>query len=211
MNTEKLKILIADDHPILIQGLAAIISRIQYVDVILEAENGQKALEIIREQKPHIAVLDIDMPGLTGIEVAQATKDLRSETKIVFITLHKERSLFNEARKMGVSGYLLKEFSIGEIERCIYEVSRGNEFISAALKDVLISDVKVNMEIFTKTERNILLLIAKEKTTIEIADMLFVSPKTIETHRRNIVKKLNLKPEKNSLIKWVYKYHKLLV
>ncbi len=206
MSLNNLKILVADDHPLLVQGLSSVISRIHFVAEIIEAKDGIEAYEKIVKEEPDVAVLDIDMPGMSGVEVARKLKGKAPCTKIVIITLHKEKSLFMQAREIGVSGYLLKEFSLGEIERCIYEVGRGNTYISPAIKDLLETDDMIDLSIFTKTERNILLLIAKGKSTKEIAGMLFVSPKTIENHRSNIVKKLNLEPGKNSLLKWVYKY-----
>ena len=144
------------------------------------------------------------MPLLDGIEVTKKIKENGISTKIVILTLHKEKSLFNEINKLGIDGYVLKEFSVNQISHCIKTILKGDKYFSKQING-FIEDSKLDLSIFTKTERIILKLIAKEKTSKEIAELLFVSPKTIDTHRYNICKKLHLKPEKNSLLKWVFK------
>ena len=199
---DKIQIVIADDHPVLLEGIVSIIQK-DFPDCIVhKATNGAEALQLILKHNPIITILDIEMPILDGIEVAKKIKQQKIPTKIIFLTLHKERSFFEEIKKLNVSGYVLKEFSIDQISRCIKLVLNNKKYFSKEIEEYIEEPI-IDFSIFTKTELNVLRLIAKNKTTKEIADMLFVSTKTIESHRYNICKKLNLKPEKNSLLKWV--------
>jgi len=209
MIPEKLKIVIADDHPLLLEGIVSVIEK-EIPDVeIFKANNGAEALQKVSEIKPTITILDIEMPFLNGIEVAKKIKESKIDTKIIFLTLHKERSLFNEINKMDIDGYILKEFSILEISKCIKTVLQGEKYFSKEIES-FIEEPIIDFSIFTKSEINVLKLIAQEKTSKEIAEMLFVSVKTVDSHRYNICKKLNLKPEKNSLLKWVFQNSSIL-
>ncbi len=200
---KKINIVVADDHPILLEGVVSVIEKEIPEVITYKANNGMEALQLITSLQPDIAILDIEMPILDGIEVAKKIKQLNLPTKIIFLTLHKERSFFKEIVKLDVQGYVLKEFSINQISHCIKTVLNNKRYFSKEIESY-IEDPVIDFSIFTKTELNVLRLIAKEKTTKEIAEMLFVSPKTIDSHRYNICKKLNLKPEKNSLLKWVF-------
>ncbi len=201
MNNKK-QIVIADDHPVLLEGMVSIIQK-DFPDITVhKATNGAEALQLILKHNPQITILDIEMPVLDGIEVAKKIKLQKIPTKIIFLTLHKERSFFEEIIKLKVSGYVLKEFSVNQISHCIKEVLNNKKYFSKEIEEYIEEPI-IDFSIFTKTELNVLRLIAKNKTTKEIADMLFVSTKTIDSHRYNICKKLNLKPEKNSLLKWV--------
>ncbi|MFK5958795.1 MAG: response regulator transcription factor [Lutibacter sp.] len=199
----KIKIVVADDHPLLLEGIISVIEKEIFGVEIFKANNGAEALQLVSEIKPAITILDIEMPFLDGIEVAKKIRQAKIPTKIIFLTLHKERSLFNEINKLGIEGYVLKEFSINQIAYCIKTVMLGKKYYSKEIEN-FIEDPIIDFSIFTKSEINVLKLIAQEKTTKEIAEMLFVSTKTIDSHRYNICKKLNLKPEKNSLLKWVF-------
>lgn len=203
MSKENLKIVIADDHPLLLAGVVSVLQKELENVIIHEAINGAEALQKVIEVEPDITILDIEMPFLNGVEVAQKILASDLNTKIIFLTLHKERSLFNEIKEMGIDGYILKEFSTDEITQCVNAVLAGKKYYSKKVEG-FIEKPGFDLSIFTKTEINIIKLISKEKTTKEIAEMLFVSPNTIESHRYNICKKLELKPEKNSLMKWVF-------
>ncbi len=201
--SNKINIVVADDHPILLEGVISVIEKELPEITTHKANNGMEALRLITSLQPEITILDIEMPIMDGIEVAKKIRQLKVPTKIIFLTLHKERSFFKEIIKLDVMGFVLKEFSINQISHCIKAVLSGKKYFSKEIENY-IEDPVIDFSIFTKTELNIIRLIAKEKTTKEIAEMLFVSPKTIDSHRYNICKKLNLKPEKNSLLKWVF-------
>ncbi len=199
---EQLNIVIADDHPILLEGVVAVLEKGLPNISIHKANNGAEALQLVNKIKPEITILDIEMPFLDGMEVAKKIRETRIETKIIFLTLHKERSLFNEIKELKISGYVLKEFSIHEIVQCVKSVLSGRTYFSKDIEKY-IEESNIDLSIFTKTEVQILKLIAQEKTSKEISEMLFISLRTVDTHRHNICKKLDLKPEKNSLLRWV--------
>ena len=205
---DKIKIIIADDHPIFRGGLRQIISAEKSIDIIGEADNGEKALEIILEKKPDIAILDIDMPKKTGLDVLRNLKD--SKTKIIFLTMYAEEDIFDEAMNLGIKGYVLKDSAVNDIIECILSVNEDNYYISPNVSNLLVNRrnkarnlIKKNPELgnLTKTERNILKFISENKTSKEIADILFLSHRTVENHRTNISNKLNLRGS-HSLLKF---------
>lgn len=204
----KIRIIIADDHPIFRGGLRQIISADESIEIIGEADNGEKALEIIHELKPDIAVLDIDMPKKTGLDVIRELND--SNTKIIFLTMYAEEDIFDEAMDFGIKGYVLKDSAVNDIIECILSVNEDNYYISPNVSNLLVNRrnksknlIKKNPELgnLTKTERNILRFISENKTSKEIAEVLFLSHRTIENHRTNISNKLNLKGS-HSLLKF---------
>ncbi|PHR69596.1 MAG: hypothetical protein COA67_09280 [Lutibacter sp.] len=196
-------IVVADDHPILLEGIVAVIKNEFPRAEITTVNNGADALQKIAHKSPDIAILDIEMPFLDGIEVVRKLRLTTNKTKIIILTLHKEKIFFNEIQDLDIYGYLLKEFSVDEITKCIIAVLNNEKFYSNSIDKYRANNQKKHPE-FTKSEVNILKLIATGKTSKKIAEMLFVSVKTIHSHRYNICKKLQLKPENNSLIKWVY-------
>lgn len=204
----KIRIIIADDHPIFRGGLRQIISADESIEIIGEADNGEKALEIIHELKPDIAVLDIDMPKKTGLDVIRELND--SNTKIIFLTMYAEEDIFDEAMDFGIKGYVLKDSAVNDIIECILSVNEDNYYISPNVSNLLVNRrnksknlIKKNPELgnLTKTERNILRFISENKTSKEIAEVLFLSHRTVENHRTNISNKLNLKGS-HSLLKF---------
>lgn len=207
----KIKVIIADDHPLFRLGLVSAVKQNSNIILCGEAENGEQALSLIREHKPDVAVLDIEMPLMNGLQVCETVCKEKIETKVLILTFFKEKDLFENAITIGASGYLLKDNAIAELVSAIETIAGGEKYISPTLKSSLIN-VKSHLvndpviaEMVNKlslTEKNILLLIAEEKTTKEIASELFVSEKTIENHRYNIAKKLNLEGGKNNLLKF---------
>ena len=188
----------------MLEGIVSVIRKEFTETEIYKANNGLEALQLITKLHPEITILDIEMPVLNGIEVAKKIKELKINSKIIFLTLHKERSFFNEIKNLEIDGYVLKEFSINEITTCIKKVLDNEKYFSKEIEK-FIEEPVIDFSIFTKSEKNVLKLIAKGKTSNEIAELLFISPKTVDSHRYNICKKLNLEPKKNSLLKWAYK------
>ena len=133
----KIRIIIADDHPIFRGGLRQIISADESIEIIGEADNGEKALEIIQELKPDIAVLDIDMPKKTGLDVLRELKD--SKTKIIFLTMYAEEDIFDEAMDLGIKGYVLKDSAVNDIIECILSVNEDNYYISPNVSNLLVN------------------------------------------------------------------------
>ncbi len=197
------RILIADDHPLLMRGLSDFLKSSHYNE-ILEASNGLEALNTIIRNEPDLAILDIRMPKLSGLEVAKRCKTNRIKTKIIIITLHQDKGLYEKAMQIGVSGYIFKQFALREIEECISKVLSGETYFSEELKKY-INTTDNEDEILSKltpSEIKILRLIQEKLTTPQIADSLFISTKTVEKHRSNIIRKLNLSGKTNSLLLW---------
>lgn len=195
-------IIIADDHPLILKGLQDFLSEKKF-NVIDSATNGKDALKLILEHNPDVAILDIRMPHLTGLEIAKACKEHNLATKIVLITFEKDGTLLNQAEDLNVFGYILKEFALAEIETCLQSLQDGDPYFSPNLKDHITEKPKFNLNSLSEAEKKILKLIAQNKTTKEIAEGLFVSTRTIEKHRSNIIRKLGLDHQQNSLLIWV--------
>src|SRR5690554_1293 len=205
-------IVIADDHPLLLKGLSDFLAEKGY-NLIGSGKDGREAYNLIMQKRPEIAILDIQMPIMSGIEIAQKCRSLNTGTKIVLITLHKEKELYQKAKELNIFGYILKEFALEEIERCIQTVKTGGTFFSEKLMELIGISFNDDNELhkLTPSEKKILKLIAKDKTNKEIASLLFISYRTVEKHRSNIITKLDLEPKTNSLLIWAKENHDKLV
>ncbi len=193
-------IIIADDHPLILKGLNDFLLEKQYT-ILACAKNGKEAFEFIEEHSPDIAILDIQMPFLTGLQIAQKCQELKLETKIILITFEKDETIYNQAKKLGVYGYILKEFALEEIENCIASVMKNKAYFSPELLTYLeIEEVPEELELLTPTEKEVLKLIAQNKTAKEIGNILFASYRTIEKHKQHIIDKLDLESKGGSLI-----------
>ncbi|AOW21437.1 response regulator [Urechidicola croceus] len=204
-------IVIADDHPLLLAGLKSFLLNKNY-NIVAEAEDGITAYNNIVKYNPDIAILDIKMPKMSGIEIARMCKKNNISTKIIIITLYKEKSLYTEAQKLNISGYIFKEFALSEIEDCIKHIITNGHYFSPKIAEYLKIDVDSDNKIekLTKSERKILQLISESYTTNEISERLFISSKTVEKHRTNISKKLELNGKTNSLLIWAKENKKLI-
>ncbi len=199
---KNIRIVIADDHPIFRKGLRTILDSVSGFEIIAEAENGEEAMEKIRELKPDVAVLDVDMPEKTGVEVVEALRKENSETEFVFLTMFKEKDLFDEAMQLDVKGYVLKDNALSEITNCVKTVAKKEYYISPTLSTFVIQR-SVTMKQFQKknpalerltpTELKILKQIGLHKTSKEIAAEINISVRTVEHHRMSISTKLKLK------------------
>lgn len=196
----EIKIVIADDHPVFRNGLRQIIAAEAGLEIVGEAADGISALELLRELQPDIAVLDVEMPGKDGLEVARAIQERKLAAKVILLTMYDDERFFNAAIDIGVKGYVLKNSAVAEIVNSIKTVAEGKNFVSPALSTYLInrrrqdnSDSRPDKFHLTETERRIVRLIAQYKTSKEIAAELFISPRTVEHHRENISEKLGLK------------------
>jgi len=196
-------IIIADDHPLLLKGLSDFLVEKGH-RIIGSGKDGREAYNLIIQEQPDIAILDIQMPFMSGIEIAKKCKNQNIDTRIVLITFHKEKELYQKAKELNIFGYILKEFALEEIETCIETVKLGKPFFSSKLKELIGVEVMEN-DILSKlspSEKKILNLIAKDFTNKEIASQLFISHRTVEKHRSNIIMKLNLEAKTNSLLIW---------
>lgn len=194
------KIVIADDHELLRSGLRQVLDQQECYD-IYEASNGLEALDLIRKEKPEAAILDIEMPELSGYEVAVKVLSEQENSHIIFLTMHKDEIMLKKALDIGVKGYVLKENTVSEIIQCMESVLKGKHYLSPALSELLIrrhtlpevnETVQQGLQQLTASEMTILSLLPQMKTSQEMADELNVSVKTIQNHRNNICNKLGL-------------------
>lgn len=190
----KIKILIADDHPLLKQGLLFVLSKIEKFEIVGDASDGQTALDLIKKLKPDIAILDIQMPLIDGFEVAKIVIDEKLSTNIIFLTMFQEKAFIQKVFKLGIKGYVLKENAVIDIVSSIEAVMDGKFFLSPQVSALLLEKNNDDSIIkkLTKTESKILKLIAEQKTSKEIAAELFISINTVENHRSSICKKLGI-------------------
>ena len=198
----QITLIIADDHPIVRQGLRQAIEADAALKVLTEASDGRAALEAIEKYQPQVVVLDIDMPLMDGFAVARAVREKKLNVEMVFLTIQRDEDMVNEAVNLGVKGYVLKDSALTDIVSCIKSVAAGQHYASSALTSYLVkrssraaalTEEKTGIKDLTPTERRVLKLIAEYKTSKEIADELFISYRTVETHRANICQKLDLR------------------
>jgi two-component system response regulator DegU len=215
---KQISILIADDHPIFRQGLKRVLEEDGNYINILEAGNGEEALEQIQKNKPDISIIDIDMPRLNGIEILKHIRKNKISTRTIILTMYKDEEYFNEAMDLGVLGYLLKDSVVIELIECIDTILGNKHYISPKISDYLInrseklkalSNALPQIEILTKTEREILKLLAENMTSKEIASEMFISERTVENHRANISTKLGLKGH-NTLLLFAIEHKSIL-
>lgn len=194
-------VIIADDHPIVRKGLRETIEEESKFVVLAEAGNGQEAIGAIEEFSPTVAILDVDMPIMNGFDVARQIKSKKLKTEIIFMTMHRDEDLFNEAIDLGAKGFVLKDSALSDIIECIKAVASNNHYTSHSLTSFLINrsrrainltEKQPSINDLTQTERRVLKLIAENLTSKEIGEQLFISPRTVEKHRENVCQKLNL-------------------
>lgn len=210
----EIRVLIADDHPVLRRGLLQVIESDPRLKVVAEAGDGEMALAQIEELKPHIAVLDVDMPRLSGLAVAQEIGKRKLPIEIVFLTIHGEEDLFHAAMDTGARGYLLKESALTEIVKALRAVADGQHYVTPSLTACLIrrnrqfqalGERQPGLNDLTLTERRVLSLIASLKSSKEIATELFIHYRTVENHRTNICQKLGIHGH-NALFKFAVRH-----
>lgn len=196
-----ISIVIADDHPIFRKGLREILAEERNFHIVADCADGQDAIESIRELKPRAAVLDLEMPKLSGLDVAALVQREGLPTALIMLTIADRLEIFNKAMDLGVLGYLLKDSAAIDLVRGIETILRGEYFISPqlagrALKDRRAqdggSDVRLGLSELTPMERKVFRLIAENKTSVDIARELHISPRTVDTHRSNMKTKLGL-------------------
>lgn len=214
-----MKLLIADDHPIFRKGLKDILESSFPKIQIIECKNGKEALEAIKKEKPNISILDINMPELNGIEVSTIVTKEKLSTRIVILTMYRDREMVKKAMDSGAYSYILKDFAANEIIDCIEKVSQNEKYIGPELQayysDFVEADKKKIELLFllknlSQAELKTLKLVSQNKSTKEIAELLFLSEKTIENYRSKICQKLELPPRNNSLMLWIAENKELL-
>ncbi len=197
----KVRVAIIDDHPLFRQGLRELLERDVRYTCVGEAGDGPAALSLLERERPEVAVLDINLPGFSGLVVARAVRERKLPTRLVVLTMCDDEETFNRAMDDGVLGFVLKENAVSDILESVRAVAKGQHHLSPSISGYLLrrssrakalAAYRPGLNDLTKAERRILLLISQKKTSREIAEELFVSRCTVESHRANISAKLGL-------------------
>lgn len=199
--TRPIRIVVADDHPIFRQGLTRLVEATDDLELVGEAGDGRQALALIEDRTPAIAVVDISMPVMDGLEVVEAARRKNLSCSFVVLTMFREEAYFTRAMDLGVLGYLLKDSAGEELIRCLHAVAEGKYFVSAGVSDLLVHRTarqaalqaeRPSLAVLTSMERRILRLLSENRTSRDIADLLGISIRTVQNHRAHICEKLGL-------------------
>lgn len=197
---EKLKVVLADDHTLVRQGIETLLEGNKSLEIVGQAGDGYKALELIEKHEPDIAILDISMPRLNGLEATRKLKEKGIATDVIFLSMYDDEGYIRRAIKTGASGYLLKEDAIDELEEAIQAVNKGYHYMSPPILSSLVEMTERKLEDIepdildklTSREREILQLVAEGNSNKEIAEILSRSVETVRTHRANMMEKLDI-------------------
>jgi DNA-binding NarL/FixJ family response regulator len=195
-----IRIIIADDHQIVRQGLSTLLAKEPDMEVVAEAENGRKVVQLAKELAPHIVIMDVNMPDLNGIEATRQILYSTPGIKVIALSMHTDRRFVVNMLKAGASGYLLKDCAFEELSHAIRLVMANKTYLSPGVSDIVIKDYVQGLatpgssafSVLTNREREVLQLMAEGKTTSQIAEHLHISVKTVETHRQQVMHKLGI-------------------
>ncbi len=209
-----ISILIADDHPVMRLGLNHLIQSQPGMEVVGAVGDGAEALQLIAQLKPQLLILDVDMPGMNGLQLMQQLHSAQADLKIIIFTAHHDKQIFDAAISAGIPGFISKENVFTDLVEGIRQVMAGQNYFSPVFSNYLLSRIQSNDDrqhqltekesvehLLTLMERRVIRMVAESKTSQDIAELLFISGKTVENHRTNICRKLNLRG-KNSLLKF---------
>ncbi len=196
----KIRVLLADDHRILREGLRALLEREPDLAVVGAAENGREAVRLARELAPDVAVLDVAMPDLNGIDAARQILAENPGVKVIALSMHADKRFVAEMLRVGASGYLVKDCASDALAAAIRAVMAGQVYLGPAVAGVVVQDYvnklsaaqRQDPPVLSGREREVVQLLAEGRSTREVAERLHVSVKTVETHRVNVMKKLGL-------------------
>lgn len=210
----KIRILLADDHAILRAGLVRLLGEEKDIEVVGEAENGREAVQKVQELHPDIVLMDIGMPVMNGMEATKQIKKRDADVKVLVLTMHDNEEYLFQVLQAGAAGYVLKKAADSDLVNAIHVVSRGDCFLYPSAAKMVVEDYldklkhgqepTSSFDTLTDREREILTLVAEGHTNREIAETLFISVKTVETHKANIMEKLNLH-KRAELVKYAIK------
>jgi DNA-binding NarL/FixJ family response regulator len=194
LSTIKIKVLIVDDHPLVIEGLKSLLSVNRDIKVLESCNNGKDALDFLEENHVDIVLLDINLPDMSGIDICELITTKHKNVSVIGLSTYGERSIINQMISNGAKGYLLKNVTETELVEAINKVYRGNCYFGIEVQKAMANTIfhsLGNTPRLTKREKQILKLVVSGKTNNQIAEDLFISPLTVETHRRNLMKKMN--------------------
>jgi DNA-binding NarL/FixJ family response regulator len=199
-----MELIIVDDHPLFREGLKTIVNRDKKYSVVAEAGNGREGIAMAKKHQPDIMLVDISMPGKNGIQVVRELRETLPDTRFIIISMHAEPDYIVEAFRVGAMGYLIKESAASNLIKGLDTVAKGEMFLDSALsqevvfkllqaKDMGSDGKKDPYSTLTAREQEVMRMLAEGLNSKEVADKLFISPKTVENHRTNLMKKLGLK------------------
>lgn len=196
-----IRVIIVDDHRIVRQGLRSLLEKEQGIEVVGEAESGRTMLTLVEDVAPDVVIIDVAMPGLNGIEATRKVVGKAPSTKVIALSIYSDKRLVIEMLRAGASGYLLKDCAFEDLSRAIYAVTMGRTYLSPELVDIVVKDyiehqtLRSNsaFSILTSRQIEVLQLLAEGKGMDEVGKVLFISRKTVETHRHEIMNKLGLR------------------
>ena len=188
---EKIRVLLVDDHSLVLDGLKARLQRSEQIEVIAQASDGREALEAVERHKPDVVLMDINMPSLNGIEAAEILSEGQTEIALLILSVHDDREYILDAARAGAKGYLLKSATAEEMINAIHAVYRGGTFYSPEIAQILLQQPSSTATL-TNREQTIVSLLAEGKSSKEMARELDISVRTVDVHRRNIRQKLEI-------------------
>lgn len=196
-----IRVVMADDHAVVREGVKMILAREPDIEIVGEASNGREALEIIRETRPAVVIMDISMPEMGGIEATRRAKEAWPEVNVLALTMHEDENYVFQLLKAGASGYVLKRAAAQDLVQAIRSAAKGEAFLYPTVAKSLVADYlrriaegedRSRYDGLTPREREILTLIAEGLSNQEMAERLYISIKTVQTHRAHIMEKLDL-------------------
>lgn len=202
MSDERLRVVIADDHTVVRQGIRGVLEEVAGLEVVGEAGDGDEALRLVSELKPDVVVLDVNMPGRTGLEVASELREAANPTRILILSMHDDPEYVLQAVRSGADGYVLKDVAPADLRDAVKAVHEGREYFTARVtqqlsvalrKEIEAEQLRSRIDSLTRREREVLLHVARGLTNREIGDTLTISPRTVETHRERVMGKLRIR------------------
>ena len=200
---KKIEIIIMDDHEVVRDGIRTVLGQADDIVIVAEAENGEEAIRLVEEYKPHILLADITMPGMSGIDTAEIISRDFPKTKVIIFSMHEDEEYISKAIENKASGYLSKNAEKEEMVQAIHTVAQGGQYFSSDVSQTMLSsyvsnaindkDSTAQKTHLTNREAEILKMVSAGLRSKEIADKLFISTRTVETHRNNIMQKLDVK------------------
>jgi len=194
-----IRILLADDHTLFRAGIRALLESDAGIEIVAESGDGREALELIEKHRPDVALLDIGMPGLNGLEVTKRAARSCPKTRVIILSMHGDATYVNQALSAGVAGYLLKGAAVAELSVAVQAVTRGETYLTPKVSKLVVGDLLRGragesgpLDALTARQREIIQLIAEGHGTKEIAEILEVSVKTVETHRARLMNRLDI-------------------
>ena len=200
--SDALRVVIADDHAVVRQGIRGVLEEVAGLEVVAEAADGEQALALTREHAPDLVVLDVSMPGRTGLEVARELRDAGSDVRVLVLSMHDDPEYVLEAVRAGADGYVLKDVSPAELREAVGALREGRDYFSARVthqisvglrEEIEREQRRSRLDSLTPREVEVLVLVAQGKTNRGIAEELGISPRTVETHRERVMAKLRIR------------------